>query len=258
VERAVAAFAEKAPRDKFFEFFKTMENLYEIISPDPMLRDYMDDYARLCRLFQVVRAAVSPRRGLYLDLMKKTEAIVRNRAQALGFGALTSTVEIDEAALDALKKKQAPPAAKVMNLARILEELVRTQGGCQPFLIPIGERVEAIVKSYDDRQLTTEQALQDLEELLKEYESAKRRADKSGLSPEAFAVFWLLDRAGAAQAEAVARQTDALFVERFPHFADNAGDLRQLKAELYKLLRPVVGLERMKTMAEQILKVHKK
>jgi type I restriction enzyme R subunit len=125
-------------------------------------------------------------------------------------------------------------------------------------LIPIGERVETIVKNYDDRQVTTEQALKDLEELLKEYEGAKRRAEKSGLSPEAFAVFWLLDRAGAAQAETVARQTDVLFAERFPHFADNAADLRLLKAELYKLLRPVVGIERMKTMAEKIQKVYEK
>ncbi|MBI5244630.1 MAG: HsdR family type I site-specific deoxyribonuclease [Elusimicrobia bacterium] len=256
VERAVEALADKAKRDKFFEFFKALENLYEIISPDPMLRDFMDDYARLCRLYQVIRAAVSPRRGLYLDLMKKTEGIVRERAEALGLCAITHTVKINEATLDALKKKQAPPAAKVMNLARILEELVRTQGDRQPFLIPIGERVETIVKNYDDRQLTTEQALQELEKLLKEYEGAKRRADKSGLSPEAFAVFWLLDRAGAAQAEAVARQTDVLFAERFPHFADNAADLRQLKAELYKLLRPVVGIERMKTMADQIQKVY--
>ncbi|MBI4676253.1 MAG: HsdR family type I site-specific deoxyribonuclease [Elusimicrobia bacterium] len=258
VERAVNALAEKARRDEFFGFFKTLETFYEIISPDPMLRDYMDDYARLCRLYQVVRAAVNPRRGLYFDLMKKTELIVRDRARALGFDDLTAVFKINEAALDALKKKQTPPATKIINLARILEGLGQTQGDLQPFLIPIGERAEAIRKSYEDQQMTTEEALKELEALQKEYEGAKRQAQTSGLSPEAFAVFWLLDRADAAKAEAVARQADSLFAERFPHFADNAGDMRQLKAELYKLLRPVVGLERMKGMAEQIIKLRKK
>ena len=221
------------------------------------MRPYIDDYAKLCRLYQVIRTAVNPHRGLYLDLMKKTESIVRERAQALGFGAVTPIVAINEATLDALKKKQGPAAAKIINLVRTLSGLAQTQGARQPFLIPIGERAETILRNYEDRQMTTEDALKDLEELLKEYEGAKRKADSSGLSPDAFAVFWLLDRAGAAKAEAIARQADTFF-ENLPHFADNAGELRQLKAELYKLLRPAVGLERMKDMAEQIIKLRKK
>ena len=59
VERAVNALADKAKRDEFFGFFKTLETFYEIISPDPLLRDYMNDYARLCRLYQVVRASLT-------------------------------------------------------------------------------------------------------------------------------------------------------------------------------------------------------
>lgn len=257
VERAVAALAEMTHRDKFFDFFKKLENLYEIISPDPMMRPFMDDYAKLCRLYQVIRAAVNPHRGLYSDLMKKTESIVREHAQAFGLDAVTKTVAINEETLEALKKKQAPPAAKIINLVRTLAGLAHSQSARQPFLIPIGERAETILRNYEDRQTTTEDALQELEELLEEYEEARRKAAKTGLSPEAFAAFWLLDRAGAAKAEAIAGEVDALF-ERLPHFAENAEEFRQLKAELYKLLRPAVGLERMKEMAEQIIKLRKK
>ncbi|MBI4371435.1 MAG: HsdR family type I site-specific deoxyribonuclease [Elusimicrobia bacterium] len=257
VERAVAALAEIAKRDGFFDFFKKLENLYEIISPDPMMRPFMDDYAKLCRLYQVIRAAVNPHRGFYSDLMKKTESIVREHAQAFGLDTVTKTVAINEETLEALKKKQAPPAAKIINLVRTLAGLAHSQGARQPFLIPIGERAETILRNYEDRQTTTEDALQELEELVREYDEARRKAEKTGLSPEAFAAFWLLDRAGSAKAEAIAREVDALFV-RLPHFAANAEEFRQLKAELYKLLRPAVGLERMKEMAEQIIKLRSK
>ncbi len=257
VERAIDAFADKVKRDKFFGFFKQLETLYEIISPDAALRSYMDDYARLCRLYQVVRAATSAHRGLYADLMKKTEGIVRDRAEALGFCELTPTIEINEGALDALKKKQGPPAAKIINLVRALVNLAQSQGMRQPFLIPISERAETILKNYEDRRLTTEDALRDLEELVKQYEDAKREADKTGLSPKAFALFWLLDQAGADKAEAVAKGVDVAF-EKLPHFADNAGELRQLKADLYKLLLPAVGQDRMVEIAKQMIQLRKK
>ncbi|MDE2312862.1 MAG: type I restriction endonuclease subunit R, partial [Elusimicrobia bacterium] len=127
VERAIAALAEKSARDRFFDFFKKLEKLYEIISPDKMLRPFMDDYGKLCRLYQVIRAWANPRRGLYSDLMKKTEGIVREHAQAWGLEAATPAVAINESALDAIKKNQAPSAAKIINLVRTLVGLVDSQ-----------------------------------------------------------------------------------------------------------------------------------
>ncbi len=254
VERAQAAMADEAARNKFFDFFKKLENLYEIISPDPMMRPHMEGYAKLARLFQVIRAAFTPHRGLYWDLMKKTEGILSELARAGGFRALTPVVAINAATLDALKKKQTPAAVKIINLVRTLAGRARSHGAKEPFLLPISERAEAILKQYEDRHLTTEEALRDIEKLVEEYEAAKRDADRSGLSPGAFAVFWLLDRAGAAKAQALARRVDGQF-ERFPHFAENAGELRQLKAELYRLLRPAVGIERMKQMAELFIRM---
>lgn len=257
VERAMSELGEPAKRDKFFDFFKRLQNLYEIISPDPMMRPFMEDYANLCRLYQVIRAALNPRRGLYADIMKKTEGIVRECAQADGFGAILPAVSIDEAALEALKKKRAPAAVKIINLVKTLVDLAQARGEKQPFLIPIGERAEAILKNYEERILATEEALKELEALLKEYEDGSRQAEKTGLSAEAFAVFCVLKRIEASQADVLAQKTEAVF-KRLPHFADNAEEMRRLKAELYNILRPAVGIERMKETAEQIIKLRAK
>lgn len=54
VERAIEALADKEDRKAFFDFYKELEMLYEIISPDVFLRNYMDDYLRLAALYVVV------------------------------------------------------------------------------------------------------------------------------------------------------------------------------------------------------------
>lgn len=254
VERGVTHFAEKPVREKFYAFFRQLQNLYEILSPDAMLRDHMADYGKLGALFKTVRAFYSTHRGLYLDLMKKTEAIVRDNVEGLGFESISREVPLNEKALDALKRKQIPAGAKIINLARTLLNLALSHGDKQPYLLSIGDRAEAILKSFEERQATAEDALEDLQALVGEVETAKAKAAKSGLEPATFSVYWLLDRAGAKNAIAVAKEIEAAF-GRFPHFPDNAGDLRLLKAELYKLLIPAVGRERMVETAGQVIKL---
>src|SRR5205823_4440245 len=55
VERAIDAFEDKKKREAFYKFFKELENLYEILSPDEKLRDSIETYRLLAELYEVVR-----------------------------------------------------------------------------------------------------------------------------------------------------------------------------------------------------------
>jgi type I restriction enzyme R subunit len=44
-----------------------------------------------------------------------------------------------------------------------------------PYLIPIGERAEAIAEAFQKRQNTTQEALQELYKIAEEYEKAEDR-----------------------------------------------------------------------------------
>ncbi len=57
VEKAIEYFRKKNKREDFYNFFKQLEMLYEIISPDKFLRDYMDDYWRISYLYSIIRNA---------------------------------------------------------------------------------------------------------------------------------------------------------------------------------------------------------
>lgn len=257
VERAIEAFDDKEDRDAFFKFFKELETLYEIISPDVFLREYLEDYRNLSILYQIVRNAFSKHAALYSDLAKKTESLIRERVESYGLTTTLPLVEINEKTLDALKGSKSSDASKVINLGKGLIQAIIDQEGQQPFLIPFGERAEAILEAYDDRQINTQAALRQLEALLNEYLQARKSFETSGFEINTFSILWVLRRAGARDPEKAAPLIDAA-LKRFPNHAYNPSERRRLKAELYKVLLPAVGREQMVDLAERILKLPRK
>src|SRR3974377_1599956 len=57
VEKAIDAFEDKKKREAFYKFFKELEQLYEILSPDATLRDFVRPYGQLAILYEVIRNA---------------------------------------------------------------------------------------------------------------------------------------------------------------------------------------------------------
>jgi len=257
VERAIDAFADKERRERFYKFFREIESLYEIISPDPFLRPHLDNYRKLSVLYQIVRNAFRQGPVLYEEIARKTESLVREWTRAFTLSTSMPLVKIDEKTLEALRKALGSGPAKVINLGKSLIQGVTDEGEQQPYLVPIGERAEAILESYDDRQTSTQEALKQLERLVTEYVQATREREQMGFDLNTFTIYWVLKQAGASEPEKVAPLIDAA-VGRFPNYRYNTANLRHLKAELYKVLLPVVGKDRMVELAEQILRLQRR
>ena len=156
--------------------------------------------------------------------------------------------------LDTLKSSDSSDDAKVINLGRSLARNVFEEADKQPYLLPIGERAEAVLDWYDNRQVSTQEALRQLEKLLSEYVDAKREFEKSGYDLSTFTIYWVLKQIGAPDPTKVGASAQCGQPIEFSNYKHNAVDLRQLKAELYKFLLPAVGKERMVEIAERILK----
>jgi len=256
VERAINTFADKEKREAFYKFFKELETLYEIISPDAFLRPYVEDYLQLAALYEVVLNAFSRRAPLIKDLMRKTEELVRKNVGVEGLAGALPLVKIDEKTLKALKDSSGPDASKVINLGKSLIQAVSEEGPTQPYLIPIGERAGAILEAYDDRQVGTRDALATLEKLLQEYVQARKEREKAGLDANAFTVYWVLKQAGVESPDALAGGLEQAF-QRHPNYRDDPQELRLLKAEVYKVLLPAVGKDRMVDLAERLLRLQR-
>ncbi|MGB9428313.1 MAG: HsdR family type I site-specific deoxyribonuclease [Gammaproteobacteria bacterium] len=245
---------DKDRRQTFVDLYKEIETLYEILSPSPELRDYVDDYQRLADLYTMLRNAYGTKTTFYENLARKTELLVRETASTYG-PAAGSVVEFDEQALAALKRGKGSDIAKIMNLVRSLREAAAQAGEQQPYLIPIGERAEAVLDALEERKLSTRDALARLEALMRERLAAEVERERLGFDARGYAVYLHLKVTGLAEAVELTRRTAACFV-RYPNYAVSPEELRQLKAELYKILLIEVGRQRMVELADTILRLY--
>jgi len=118
----------------------------------------------------------------------------------------------------------------------------------------LGERAEQIIEAFDDRQVSTQQALEQLERIVGEFNDARREQAETGFDLRTFTLHRLLAAEGVAESRTFAPRLAALLAG-FPNHAVNANDRRSLKASLYKELLPAVGKEHMVEIAEKVLKV---
>ena len=157
IERIVEAFAEVEPRDEFLSFFNELSNLHEILSPDVYLRPYLDDYARLAEIREIIRSQVARPSISYSELRSKTESLVREKIEAFGPEVKNPSIEIDAGTIDRLRAKGITKAT-VINLGRALTG--STPGTSHdPYLASIGERAEKVVEAYEERHIDTQQAM---------------------------------------------------------------------------------------------------
>jgi type I restriction enzyme R subunit len=257
VERAIDYFADKGKREEFFKFFNELETLYDIISPDAFLRPYLEDYGKLADLYKIIRNAYAKHLLLIEALTKKTEELVKKTMTAKGLESTLRLYTIDEKTLEALKKDSSSDNTKVINLAKSLAHAVLVEVDRQPYLRSIGERAQAILEQYDDRQVSTKGALSTLEKLLEEYNQAQKERAAMNIDINTFSIYWVLKQNDVQNCEAVASKIETIF-KRYLNYKQNAAEKRALKAELYKLLLPAVGKDQMVELAEKLLKLERR
>ncbi|MFO0598974.1 MAG: HsdR family type I site-specific deoxyribonuclease [Myxococcaceae bacterium] len=256
LEQRIERFVDREARKKFFDDYKEIENLWEIVSPSPALRDFIVAFKGLAQLYAAVRNAFSEKVGFIADLAYKTRELIEKNVTVHGLTQVTKSVTFDTRAIDLLKTSEGSHTVGVFNLLRGLQQEIDDQPQLGPVLQPLKERAERVMKDLEDRRTTGLDALHELGKLAEEKEAALKAAQASGLSQRGFAVFWslrdeaALHAAGVAPTE-VARRAEAL-LSQFPNSAVNPEEQRRLRAALYQ---PVlkVGAEHRSRLVELIL-----
>ncbi len=225
-------------RKVFYESYKDIEALWEILSPSPKLRDHIADYKKLSVLYATVRNAYRAGDALFsADLAHKTKRLIQENAEQQGLGRLTKSVTFDVATLEALRKEKGSNEGKVFNLVRGLQEEIDADSQAAAVLQSLKEKAERILKDLEDRKTTGLAAMDQLAVLAAEKEEAQKAAKASGLSPRAFALSWELrdDKALAAAGFAsleLAKAVDDL-LKAFPNLDVNPDEKRTFRSRLY-------------------------
>ena len=105
-ERAIEHFEGKDRREAFFTFFKQVQNLYNILSPDAFLRPFIKDYQALASLYGLIRNAYTDRIYVDKELTAKTKELLHQHTESDTFELPGSVHELGADALRKIKKSQ--------------------------------------------------------------------------------------------------------------------------------------------------------
>jgi type I restriction enzyme R subunit len=254
-EAVLEAFRDDEPRQAFYRFFGELEDLYEILSPDLFLRDFMDDYQRLADLYALLRSAYEGGGLASRELARKTAYLIQERTQVGLIHEAVAVYEITPQTLEQINQSNQPDTVKVFNLIKSIEQKVEEGAGASPYLLSIGERAAAIAEAFKQRQLSTQEALKQLEDLVREINEATREQAERGISGEPFAIFWLLKQQGAPVAEAEAVAADMAEVwGQYPHWRASDQQARKVRQALYSRLEKA-GVKDVPAVADRIMKI---
>jgi len=252
-DKALEHFRGQEEKQKYYRFFKELANLYEILSPDPFLREYLDDYDQLARLYRLLLSTETV--PLDKELMRKTARLVQEHTLPGAIKDAVDIYEINNNTLEKLAEATATYTVQVFNLLKSITEAVAERAKQAPYLLSIGEMAERIAQAYQERQLNTQEVLKRLQELIDEFVAAEKERAEKMMAPEPYTVYWLLKRLRVKGAENIAQNMAQAF-DRFPYWHASQNQERNIRLELYKNLKGA-AVKEMKALVDQILNLLK-
>lgn len=132
------AFRDEEKRHSFYRFFNDLEDCYEILSPDPFLREFIEDYQRLADLYALLRSAYEAGRLTNRELARKTAYLVQEHTQVGVIREAIAVYEITPKTLEQISRSNQPDTVKVFNLLKSINEKVETGAETAPYLHSIG------------------------------------------------------------------------------------------------------------------------
>lgn len=255
-ERAIEHFEDKDDRESFFKFFKGLQNLYDILSPDAFLHPFIADYQALATLYGLIRNAYSDRTYVDKELTAKTRELLQTHTESHLFELPDAVYELGTDTLQKIDQSDTSDTVKVLNLQKALHRTVANEGSSKPFLISIGERAEAVTASYESRQLATQDILAEFRRLAEECSLAARESERLGMDANTFAVYTVLKDVIEDVNPEQARAVDQVFVQ-FPNYRWNDQQEKELRTMLYKTLSPTVDIKELIETTTKLLRLER-
>ena len=224
-------FRDKSRRKEFFKLFKEVEMLYEIISPDKFMRPYIDNYTTFSAIYKVVRNAYARRIQPDREFQQKTYELIREHVGISTFQEPSDFFEINEKTIEKIKETHQNDNTRVINLVKSIEKIAEEHSD-DPFLIGLRERAETVEERYEERQISTQEALEELRTICED--DVKRRKEQAGKGFDGLTFFiyrTLLDKQ-LSNAEEVTRHIKEEFIKN-PNWKTSEKELRELRTGVY-------------------------
>jgi type I restriction enzyme R subunit len=227
IDTLIEYFRDPARRKEFFKEYREIEMLYEIISPDAFLRPFLDDFTMLSSIYDIVRKAYTKRVMVDRDFQRKTDTLVKEHVGGFTSGGPLELIKIDGTTLDLIHKKRGGEGFKVINLIKSIQKTAEEESD-DPYLIAMAERAQAVQEKFEERQVSTSEALAELLNEIGRNEERKKEQAEKGFDGLTFFVYRTLLDARVGNAENVSRKIKEAFIMN-PNWKRSEAALRELR-----------------------------
>jgi type I restriction enzyme R subunit len=160
-------------------------------------------------------------------------------------------IKLDEKGIQIIKNQNQPDEIKIINLVKSIRKIAEQKAN-DPVLISVKERAEDIMKRYETRQITTQEALKHLLELSEKEAKRQEQQVKEGISSVAWFLRDILAHENIIDVQAV-YDIEAI-IATYPEFAKSDKLIRDLKNDIYDRLDQLgLSLEDQKRIADKII-----
>ena len=252
VNALIEHFRDPERRKAFFKAYKELEMLYEIIAPDAFLRPFIEDYTSLSSIYAVIRKEYSKDR-VYVDreFQRKTNSLVQQHINTLGIGAPGEIVAINSDTIALIKQRQEGPERKVINLVKSIERAAQ-ENSDDPYLIAMAERARLVQEKFEQRQLTTAEALEALLAELSHNDARLKLQAERGFDGLTSFVYEALRQANVPDPEAVSNQIRSAFSSH-PNWRTSEAALRELRNQVtFALVAACDQIEQVSPLVEAL------
>ena len=185
---------DEAKQKEFVEAFKKLRSLFEVLSPDPFLKEYIrkvEWFACFYAAFQKEYGDDASRIDVYAIIAEygpKLRKLVQEKVDYEGITRNYREMRLDHVA-ELEKRYGEDDNARARGLERTLVAEITIHTDAHPVFKSFAERLEKIRKDFEDRQINLVERIKQYEALIKDVQAAEARAGEVGLSLREYALY---------------------------------------------------------------------
>lgn len=162
-------------------------------------------------------------------------------------------VVIDRSTIQTIIEKNDGKATKVINLIKSIEREAEENSG-DPFLVAMADRAKAVQEAFEDRQSTTEEALETLLAEIDQNEKRRKAQAAKGLDGLSYFVLCKLTDEGIPNPDTVCQKIRAAFEELY-HWRTSDKVLMELRKRVtFAIYAEVDDLDKVTAFVESLIR----
>lgn len=199
IDACVDALVASDRVEEFEQHAKAFEEALDVILPDPVANRFKEDYIFTVKLLEYLKNI--GRSGLslnYSELSQKIRELIDEHVRANGVKVIIPELSIldpnFEQTLDAYSHSEKASALMMEHALKM--EISEKRERNPTFYESLSERLERLIKEYEERRLSDAEYLNQLKPLIREARQTRTVAQKLGLNEAQFAIYGHLMKKG--------------------------------------------------------------